>query len=53
MVIAADFDLVGKTVNTKNLERNKVHARFYKPDTHFSHIPWFTAMKVKNGPPST
>ena len=52
MVLGADFDLVGKSVNTDNLVRNKVHARFYKPDAHFSHIPWFTAMKVKKGPPN-
>lgn len=47
MVLGADFDLEKKVIDTERMRRAKVAARFYKPDAHFSHVPWFSALKVK------
>jgi hypothetical protein len=38
MVIAADFVLKAHVVDGAALSRNKVNARFYKPDEHASHL---------------
>ena len=47
MVIAADFVLEAHVIDVTAMSRQRVHSRFYKPQAHFSHVPWFVGTKVR------